>query len=286
MTLAGESWSMNSDAGMFRFDFDAGSQNNDTCHSDPPPHTLPPAHTATSTLVRDIPYSLSTSSIDESALIEVLDFRIVRSSTVSPESGESEYDLIPGEYEGGHALWESSIDLCRYLREVYGSTNSITSAVLELGCGAGLPGIQSLRLGSQTMVFSDFNDDVLTSKTWPNIVLNVPEFSRRRISCLAGDWTGLATHLANAADKRYNSVLSMNIKMTLLSLGSESLANSTLFSPLKRSILASLVASLCIPSMHFSAIQESPSSRVNGTTSALEEAPRSWQGSPYRTQCR
>lgn len=186
---------------MFRFDFGDGSEDKNPRHSNPPPQSLSPSHTTSTPLNREIPYDRSYHLIHESALIEVLDFKIVRSSTVSADSGQAEYDLIPGEYEGGHALWESSIDLCKYLTEIYCPPNRIASTVLELGCGAGLPGIQALRLGSQTTVFSDFNDDVLTSKTWPNIVLNVPELSQRCICCLAGDWTGLASFFENARDE-------------------------------------------------------------------------------------
>ena len=179
---------------MFRFDF--GDASEDTSS---PSATLPQSYTTNPPFIREIPYDPVYLPTDESPLVEILGFRIIRSSTVSTESGESEYDLIPGKYEGGHALWESSIDLCEYIVEVFGPTNGIATAVLELGCGAGLPGIQALRLGSRTVVFSDFNEDVLSSKTWPNIVLNVPELSQRCISCLAGDWTGLAAHFTQTA---------------------------------------------------------------------------------------
>ena len=77
----------------------------------------------------------------------------------------SNYDLIPGEYEGGSKLWECSIDLAQYIVSV-----SVRGSVLELGCGHGVPGMCALLQGCHPVVFSDYNDYVCTFIyiTYPN----------------------------------------------------------------------------------------------------------------------
>jgi predicted nicotinamide N-methyase len=65
--------------------------------------------------------------------------------------------------------------------------------VLELGCGAGLPGIQALKQDAKLVIFSDYNDDVLLENTWRNIMLNTESLDRAR--CYAGDWDDLHMHI-------------------------------------------------------------------------------------------
>jgi predicted nicotinamide N-methyase len=93
-------------------------------------------------------------------------------------------DLVPGYYEGGLKVWESSIDLVRYLRGGGsggredgwdGAANVIQAQhqVLELGCGHGLPGIEALQQGAAAVCFMDLNEEVLIGVTSPNIALNL-----------------------------------------------------------------------------------------------------------------
>ena len=147
--------------------------------------------------------------------------------------------IVKGVYEGGLKIWECSIDLADFLHhavEVAGtepasistterSTKLIfphDSSVLELGCGHGLPAItalrkleaftsssSSLRCQSSTstsqqcsVVFTDFNKEVIEKITWPNILENCissrtkhnvsgsssSSSSSSRVRCFHGDW--------------------------------------------------------------------------------------------------
>ena len=53
-------------------------------------------------------------------------------------------DLLPGQYEGGLKIWECSEDLVRFLSQT--RVQSLQGKrVLELGCGAGLPGLLAFK---------------------------------------------------------------------------------------------------------------------------------------------
>jgi hypothetical protein len=131
---------------------------------------------------------------------DILDMSLVKSKPlVDSESGQ-EFDIIAGVYEGGFTVWEGSIDLCRYLLSSDVCFNDCT--VLELGCGAGIPGIQALRLGASLAVFSDFNKSVLIENTWPNIINNLPHDHTKAI-CVAGDWCGLPNYIVCNNQLRY-----------------------------------------------------------------------------------
>ncbi|MEW5310908.1 MAG: hypothetical protein WDW38_002662 [Sanguina aurantia] len=112
-------------------------------------------------------------------------------------------DLIPDVYEGGFKLWECATDLCRFLLTKYalGTRELIESSeprtklqnkkVLELGCGHGLPGIVAVLAGAEVH-FQDFNKQVLTSLTIPNVLANVgrtpQQRSRLPTRFFTGDW--------------------------------------------------------------------------------------------------
>ena len=55
---------------------------------------------------------------------------------------------------GGLRVWEGSCDLCQYL--VDSDTPVANTKVLELGCGAGLPGLLAAKLGAASVHFQDF----------------------------------------------------------------------------------------------------------------------------------
>ncbi|XP_039951630.1 histidine protein methyltransferase 1 homolog [Bactrocera neohumeralis] len=81
-------------------------------------------------------------------------------------------DLIPGVYEGGAKIWECTGDLLQYLAKTIKPQNWHGRRVLDLGCGAGLLGIYAYICGA-LVHFQDYNKDVLTQITIPNVMLNV-----------------------------------------------------------------------------------------------------------------
>lgn len=119
-----------------------------------------------------------------------------------------DHDLIPGVYEGGLKTWECSIDLCRYLYELYTIESgegdlaiavSSNGTTLELGCGHGLPGIFVSILGAANgskVLFSDYNDYVLQYVTLKNLFLNTPldcqSSLHTRTFLVSGDWMDLS----------------------------------------------------------------------------------------------
>ena len=56
-------------------------------------------------------------------------------------------DLLPGQYEGGLKIWECSEDLVCYLSATRGDLLQ-GRRVLELGCGAALPGLLAFKHGA------------------------------------------------------------------------------------------------------------------------------------------
>ena len=63
-------------------------------------------------------------------------------------------DLLPGQYEGGLKIWECSEDLVSFLHQsrLEGMDGNL---VLELGCGAALPGLLAFKHGAH----GDWSDD-------------------------------------------------------------------------------------------------------------------------------
>jgi hypothetical protein len=127
---------------------------------------------------------------------------------VFPESS----DLIKGVYEGGFKTWECSIDLVEYMATGMTADESLVGKkIMELGCGSGLPGIFALsQCGAARVDFQDYNMDVLTKITMPNVLLNVlpqvleearngqfehelnmSELASVNTSFWSGDWQGL-----------------------------------------------------------------------------------------------
>lgn len=87
-------------------------------------------------------------------------------------AAENSTDLIPLVYEGGLKIWECSIDLVEYLLESEMSFDG--KRVMEVGCGAGLPGIYVLLQGAEVH-FQDYNDDVIEYVTIPNVLVNLAQ---------------------------------------------------------------------------------------------------------------
>ena len=96
------------------------------------------------------------------------------SSSATNEALKSNTDLIPTFYEGGLKIWECSLDLVNYLHKLSLEKKVFfkDKKVLELGCGAGLPGIYAC-LNGASVYFQDYNSEVLKLFTIPNVALNM-----------------------------------------------------------------------------------------------------------------
>ncbi|XP_069599198.1 histidine protein methyltransferase 1 homolog [Ranitomeya imitator] len=82
----------------------------------------------------------------------------------------SNSDLISGVYEGGMKIWECTFDLIKYFEDE--DVNFEGKSVLDLGCGAGLLGIFSLKQKANVVHFQDYNSTVIEEITIPNVLLN------------------------------------------------------------------------------------------------------------------
>ena len=158
--------------------------------------------------------------VSESNVEESLKARQDVSSHDILTAAENNTDLIPSVYEGGLKIWECSIDLVEYLLESGMSFQD--KRVLEIGCGAGLPGIYALLHGAEVH-FQDYNDDVIEYVTIPNVLLNlqneqcqletttfdVLETAKKCCRFFSGDW-GSAVDFINperVRDLKYDVIL-------------------------------------------------------------------------------
>ena len=92
-------------------------------------------------------------------------------------------DLIPGIYEGGLKIWECSRDLVEHLHK--SAVEWEGKRVLEIGCGAALPGLYALLMGARAVDFQDYNEEVLRHVTVPNVaanMLNAMQMKQSRLS--------------------------------------------------------------------------------------------------------
>lgn len=68
-----------------------------------------------------------------------------------------QHDVVAGEYEGGFKLWEGGVDLAAHVATAWSVTSDAPASplasqrVLELGCGAGLPGIVAMLAGANVL---------------------------------------------------------------------------------------------------------------------------------------
>lgn len=120
--------------------------------------------------------------------------QVIRDQDQDPDavagmSGPS--DLVPGQYEGGFKVWESTSDLTHWVNEHADQVRG--KEILDLGCGAGLVGIGCLIAGASRVTFHDFNPAVIEFFTKVNLSMNSSEEGDKslisRSDFASGDWS-------------------------------------------------------------------------------------------------
>lgn len=122
---------------------------------------------------------------------------------VEAESQHS--DLITAKYEGGLKVWECTNDLANYLLQQNYSFNG--KKVLDLGCGAGIIGILCLIKGS-TVDFQDYNKEVITHVTIPNVILNLGDqvVNIGKVKFYSGDWKSFLSLILENSNEKYDFI--------------------------------------------------------------------------------
>ncbi|XP_061188653.1 histidine protein methyltransferase 1 homolog [Saccostrea echinata] len=116
----------------------------------------------------------------------------------------SHTDLVPDVYEGGLTVWECGCDLAEFIAD--GAFEFKEKSVIELGCGAGLPGICAMKLGAKQVHFQDYNSEVISYFTIPNVLdLNKTDSCQCRF--FSGDWGGLQKYAENHPDLKFDFIL-------------------------------------------------------------------------------
>ena len=161
-----------------------------------PQHTISPKHHSLSSLLPLLPSQLTYNNLTISSKLTIprrslFDIRTQLMAEANPDtnnndtllSGLNAGDLSSGNYEGGFKTWECAIDLAALAATLdFGSSGKWH--VLELGAGSAIPSLVLLlealqgRLGTGGTRFTlcDYNEDVLSLCTLPNVLL----------SCLSG----------------------------------------------------------------------------------------------------
>eukprot|EP00181_Compsopogon_caeruleus_P001282 CAMPEP_0184688928 /NCGR_PEP_ID=MMETSP0312-20130426/30366_1 /TAXON_ID=31354 /ORGANISM="Compsopogon coeruleus, Strain SAG 36.94" /LENGTH=288 /DNA_ID=CAMNT_0027146207 /DNA_START=1004 /DNA_END=1867 /DNA_ORIENTATION=+ len=147
------------------------------------------------------------------------------------EQSSTGSDLVPGVYEGGRKVWESSVDLVGYLAYNSSWREWIKGKkVLELGCGHGLPGLFSLLMGAAEVHFQDYNADVVKEVTQINALLG--EYPNlERLHFFAGDWSTLLECLPAPSANSYDLILTAETIYSLKSLPSLARLIASLLKP-------------------------------------------------------
>ena len=103
-------------------------------------------------------------------------------------------------------IWECSIDLVKYLSESVDSLNG--QKVLELGCGAALPGLFCLKKGQiSDLHLQDFNPEVIDHITKPNLQLNQGQNTLiGQVRLFSGDWSDFLDKMSKESMK-YDLIL-------------------------------------------------------------------------------
>lgn len=122
--------------------------------------------------------------------------------SVVKSASASHSDLLPAVYEGGLSVWECGCDLAEFIS--HKGIDFKGKSVIELGCGAGLPGICAMKLGAKQVYFQDYNSEVIAYFTIPNVQLNKTTCQCRFFS---GDWGEFQKYARNQAHMRFDFIL-------------------------------------------------------------------------------
>ncbi|TGZ72316.1 hypothetical protein CRM22_002162 [Opisthorchis felineus] len=125
---------------------------------------------------------------------------------------KSSRDVIPGVMEGGLTVWDGSKHLIAHLAAKFSPSLFCGRRVLELGCGCGLPGLTALKCGASVVTFQDYNHEVITNWTIPNVLLNLgstldTEALQSSVSFYSGDWVQLARRWESEGEEPYDLIL-------------------------------------------------------------------------------
>ena len=147
----------------FSFNFSVESEDNG-CEHDQDKSSVPESNISWSNSKEQVLQDFHLENISSMLSIEHFDvgssaLNFVNSESVGKCLSASDYsgeltpalsastDLVPGVYEGGLKIWECSEDLVHWLDHTRaGKLDGLK--VLELGCGAGLPGIYCFKEGA------------------------------------------------------------------------------------------------------------------------------------------
>ncbi|XP_071158195.1 histidine protein methyltransferase 1 homolog [Mytilus edulis] len=146
--------------------------------------------------------NITVSCYDAGAIEEILKKDKDHSSSVV-KATSCHSDLVPNVYEGGLTVWECGIDLASYIAKEVDFTDKM---VLELGSGAGIPGICAMVCGAKVVHFQDYNEEVLKEYTIPNVTqLNMDDDVKCTCRYFSGDWSQFSDKIDN--EHRYDIIL-------------------------------------------------------------------------------
>lgn len=120
-------------------------------------------------------------------------------------------DLVKGIYEGGLKIWECSIDLAKFLYQDVPKSDLEGKSILEIGCGAGLPGLTCFVARGASVDFQDYNPEVIDYLTIPNVLFNVPnspgDEEAPETRFFSGDWESFTILLSTKLKRSYDVIL-------------------------------------------------------------------------------
>ena len=184
----------------FRFDFGAADNATDASG----------AAVAAPSTAPEAPADADAASATSRPITRIAAVQATAAETRVVEAGGERFDLTveaessqvveAGVYEGGRELWECAVDLVEWLAK----NRRPSGAVLELGCGRGLPGLWCLKKGAQQVVFSDYDADVLERYTR----VDAARVGGPECYFYGGDWRGLPAALTGDGFGKFDLILS------------------------------------------------------------------------------